>query len=153
MIRSVAVTPWNDTSSTRELIERKPDPAAIVSTRKVDEVGLTIVKFANGVLANCSTSYAYAGANRYRAMCEKGWLDFEPAISYRGLNLRVSPPGKGPETVKNPGTNQFAAEMDHFSQCVMNDKTPDTPGEEGLWDMRVIEAIYRSAREGKTVKL
>ena len=120
---------------------------------EVEESVTFQVKFANGVLANCSTSYAYSGANRYRAMCEKGWLDFEPAISYRGLNLRIQPPGKGVETVKNPGVNQFAAEMDHFAQCVMNDKTPDTPGEEGLWDMRVIEAIYQSAREGKTVKL
>lgn len=50
-IEATAVTPWNDTTSTRELIERKPDPAAITATRKVDEVGLTIVTFANGVEA------------------------------------------------------------------------------------------------------
>ena len=48
---ATAVTPWNDTTSTRELIERKPEPAAIAATRKVDEVGLTIVRFANGVEA------------------------------------------------------------------------------------------------------
>ena len=46
-----AVTPWNDTTTTRELVETKPEPAAVVSTRKVDDVGLTIVKFANGVEA------------------------------------------------------------------------------------------------------
>ena len=45
------VTPWNDTTSTRELLETRPEPAAVTSTRKVDEVGLTIVKFANGVEA------------------------------------------------------------------------------------------------------
>jgi zinc protease len=50
-IEATAVTPWNDTTSTRELIERKPEPAAVTATRKVDEVGLTIVKFANGVEA------------------------------------------------------------------------------------------------------
>ena len=48
---AVAVTPWKDTTVTRELLESKPDPAAVVSTRKVDEIGLTIVKFANGVEA------------------------------------------------------------------------------------------------------
>jgi zinc protease len=48
---AAAVTPWHDTTSTRELIERKPEPAAVVSTRKVDAVGLTIVRFANGVEA------------------------------------------------------------------------------------------------------
>ena len=32
---SAAVTPWNDTTSTRELIENKPEPAAVTSTRTV----------------------------------------------------------------------------------------------------------------------
>jgi zinc protease len=50
-VESTAVTAWNDTASTRDLIERKPEPAAIASTRTVDEVGLTIVRFANGVEA------------------------------------------------------------------------------------------------------
>src|SRR3954470_19168225 len=48
---ATAVTPWNDTTATRELLEKKPEPAAITATRKVDEVGLTIVTFANGVEA------------------------------------------------------------------------------------------------------
>jgi zinc protease len=46
---ATAVTPWKDTRTTRELVERKPDPVAIVSTRKVDPIGLTIAKLANGV--------------------------------------------------------------------------------------------------------
>ena len=50
-IESIDVTPWNDTTSTRELIEHTPEPAAVVSTKTVDEVGLTIVRFANGVEA------------------------------------------------------------------------------------------------------
>src|SRR5262245_30013065 len=48
---STAVTTWTDTTTTRELVEHKPEPAAIAATRKVDAVGLTIVKFANGVEA------------------------------------------------------------------------------------------------------
>src|SRR6266851_1680513 len=50
-VETTAVTAWNDTTSSRALIERTPEPAAIVATRKVDEVGLTIVRFANGVEA------------------------------------------------------------------------------------------------------
>jgi predicted dehydrogenase len=52
-----------------------------------------------------------------------------------------------------PAKNQFAAEMDHFSTCVLEDKPPHTPGEEGLQDQRIMEAIYQSAREGRPVKL
>jgi len=49
--------------------------------------------------------------------------------------------------------DHFAAEMDHLSDCVMTDKPPLTPGEEGLKDMRIIGAIYQAAAGGGTVKL
>jgi zinc protease len=48
---AAAVTPWKDTTAVHELVESKPEPAAITSRRTVDAVGLTIVKFANGVEA------------------------------------------------------------------------------------------------------
>jgi len=47
----VAVTPWNETTVTRDLVETKPAPAAITSRREEPEVGITIVRFANGVEA------------------------------------------------------------------------------------------------------
>jgi zinc protease len=48
---ATTVTAWKDTTSTRELADLKPAPAAIASRRSVDSVGLTIVRFANGVEA------------------------------------------------------------------------------------------------------
>ena len=47
----------------------------------------------------------------------------------------------------------FATEMDHFSLCVKEDRRPRTPGEEGLADLRVIEAIDEAAKTGKAVKV
>jgi predicted dehydrogenase len=49
--------------------------------------------------------------------------------------------------------NQFALELDHLSQCIMSNTTPYTLGEEGLQDQKIIEAIYRSAKEGKLIAL
>jgi predicted dehydrogenase len=49
--------------------------------------------------------------------------------------------------------NQFAAEIDHMAECVLADRRPRTPGEEGLQDHVVMEAIYESARTGRPVKL
>ncbi|HEX6961817.1 MAG TPA: Gfo/Idh/MocA family oxidoreductase [Lacipirellula sp.] len=43
--------------------------------------------------------------------------------------------------------------MEHFSECILNNKEPRTPGEEGLADMRVMAAIEESAASGKAVKL
>lgn len=45
--------------------------------------------------------------------------------------------------------NQFATELDHFAQCVRENREPYTPGEEGLQDMRLMQRIYESARNAR----
>ncbi len=47
--------------------------------------------------------------------------------------------------------NQFAAEMDHFSGCLLDGKDSRTPGEEGLAEVRAIAAIAEAWKRGKTV--
>ena len=48
---SVAVTPWNDATSTAELMPRDPEPAAIKDRRELPDLGVTVVRFSNGVEA------------------------------------------------------------------------------------------------------
>ena len=52
-----------------------------------------------------------------------------------------------------PVRDHFALEMDHMSSCVMEDKTPLTPGEEGLRDLAIMAGIYEAARTRSTVKI
>ena len=47
----------------------------------------------------------------------------------------------------------FAAQLDHLADSVASGREPIVSGEEGLRDLRVIEAIYRSAATGRTVML
>ncbi len=47
----VAVTPWSDTTTTRALVEKIPEPARVESRRELANVGVTVVRFANGVEA------------------------------------------------------------------------------------------------------
>jgi zinc protease len=47
----VAVTPWSDTTTTRALVEKIPEPARVESRREIANVGVTVVRFANGVEA------------------------------------------------------------------------------------------------------
>lgn len=49
--RRVAVTPWNDTMTARGLMERKPEPVAVISRQWIENVDVTVVGFANGVQA------------------------------------------------------------------------------------------------------
>jgi len=57
------------------------------------------------------------------------------------------------EQIDLPEVDHFASEMDHMSDCVMHDKQPLTPGEEGLRDLTIMQGIYEAARTGKTVKM
>jgi predicted dehydrogenase len=121
--------------------------------KEVEETMLFTLRFASGLLANCTSSYGF-GVNRYRVTCEKGMVESEPFLSYAGLRLFARMPGKREreEIVFDP-MDQFGSEMDFFAQCIREGKDPRTPGEEGLRDMRVITALYESAKTGKAVKV
>ena len=110
------------------------------------------LKFPSGALANCTSSYGYAGANRYRVIGDRGWLEMEPATGYGGLKLKIASRGRMEEPALEAGSH-FAREMEHFSACLQENKTPKAPGEEGLRDLKIIEALYKSARSGKSVRL
>lgn len=47
----------------------------------------------------------------------------------------------------------YAAQLDHFVDCVLNDKPPTPGGSQGQRAVAVLEAAYRSARSGESVPL
>ena len=81
-----------------------------------------------------------------------GWAELEPATSYGGLRMRAGTYAKVEERM-HPVVDHFAKEMDHLSQCVIDNTEPLTSGEEGLKDLTVMMAIYEAAKSGKTIKL
>jgi hypothetical protein len=61
--------------------------------------------------------------------------------------------GKKERTVRYAKRDQFAPELLYFSDCVLADRDPEPDGGEGLADVRVIRALYRSAKTGRPVRL
>jgi len=96
--------------------------------------------------------YGYAGQNKYRVIATRGWFELEPATSYTGLRIKIRR-NNATEDRDMPQRDHFALEMDQMSDCVMENKDPLTPGEEGLRDLKLMMAIYEAARTGKTVKV
>jgi glucose-fructose oxidoreductase len=47
----------------------------------------------------------------------------------------------------------FAAQLASFSSAILRDVAPEPSGLDGLTDVRIVEAIYRSARDGRPVTL
>lgn len=120
--------------------------------REVEDRMAFQVRFPSGVIANLSSSYSTSSVKRIQAFGEKGSLILDPATEYEGNKLTLQTE-KGRQEVKVKEQSQFAAEMDHFSQSVIDNREPKTPGEEGLRDIRIMQAIYRSAQEGRPVSL
>ncbi len=113
---------------------------------EVDETILWTMTMPSGVICSCSTSYAFNGINRFNAYAEKGDFGLEPAFSYDGIKGTTP---EGPIDANN--IDQFAAEMDAFAKCILDDKDSSVSGEEGLRDLLAVEAIYESIKTGRKV--
>jgi predicted dehydrogenase len=121
--------------------------------RTVEDRISFLLRFPSGIEATCVSSYSSAH-NAYRVVGTQGWIDMEPATPYEGHAMRIRKDGVvSPRVLPAPSKNQFAGQLDHLAECIMNGTTPIVPGEEGLADLRVIEAIYRSAAEGRTIAM
>jgi predicted dehydrogenase len=114
--------------------------------KEVEENVSWTMKFPSGIVASCNTTYGADMEGFYRVHGSKGWLEVDSAFVYEGLRLRGDFGGAHLDEL-NPARDpsQFQAEADHFSNCIQNGLEPQSPGEEGLRDMRYITEIYRSA--------
>lgn len=125
---------------------------------EVDETMLWTMHFPGGTVANCLTSYSIHESRRYRCYGDKGgWFGLDPAFPYQGLKMEASVVHDDLETKIQPALPEkqhFALELDHFAKtCVIDGKEAYTPGEEGLQDQRILEALYKSAKTRRPVKL
>jgi glucose-fructose oxidoreductase len=89
----------------------------------------------------------------YRIVGTKGDIHVDPAYEYaEGLGYTLTVDGK-PRRKTIGRRDQFAPQLIHFSDCILRDRTPEPSGEEGRQDIRIVEALYRSAATGKAVAI
>jgi glucose-fructose oxidoreductase len=108
--------------------------------------------FPSGAVAQLATSYDSAGINFAQVRGTDGALIMDPATSYAGQKMRIEGRGGRELTPGDPDV-QFARQLDHFANAIRDNSAIRTPGEMGLRDLRLIEAIYASAESGRTVNL
>lgn len=128
------------------------EPTAVVAKQSTDrpeiykEVDETMnfeLEFPGGVTAVCETSFGKS-MNTLRVTCSKGWYKLEPFQAYNGIN-GITSDGKA---LNAPIENEQATQMDDDALSIMNGTPMLVPGEEGLADIRVVEAVYRSVAQG-----
>lgn len=122
------------------------DPVKFAEVEESVEWEMT---FPGGLKTKGRTNYDRGDANNFLVTAEKGTFGLNPAYGYGGTRGTRS----DGQAISFPGVNQFALEMDDFAQCIMQKKPSKVSGEEGLRDLKIMEAIYQSARTGQPVKL
>jgi len=127
----------------------KADASVIDHDGRFNEVEENLswsMKFPSGIVASCNTTYGANMPGFYRIHGTRGMIHMEPAFGYEGLHLTARIQGEPPIDEPNPARDpsQFVLEGDHFAECIRQNKEPKTAGEEGLKDMKLMMAIYRS---------
>ncbi|MEG5262913.1 Gfo/Idh/MocA family oxidoreductase [Pseudomonas sp. JDS28PS106] len=121
----------------------------------VEETVQFTLRFPSHTLASCITSYGARDDKYQRLNLESAAVDMPNAFLYQGQRLSVierdADATRNGELTLQP-KNQFAQELDHMAQCVLKNQQPWTPGEEGVQDHKLMEAIYESARTGQPVR-
>ena len=115
---------------------------------EVDETMQFRLEFPGGAIAECETSFG-KNMNSLNVICKKGGYKLEPFQSYSGIKGETSDGIKLNAAIPN----QQAKQMDDDALAIINNKSVLVPGEEGLRDIRVVEAIYRSVKENNRVTI
>lgn len=121
--------------------------------REVDEMTTAWLEFPGNRLATFVCSFGAADISMYEVVGTKGHVRMDPAYEYVGeLQQNIVLNGKS-RSRRYGGGDQFASELLYFSDCILNDRNPEPSGLEGLIDVAIVEALYRSAKTGRPVSL
>jgi predicted dehydrogenase len=128
--------------------ETKTDPVKFAEG--VDETIQFQAGFPSGAIASCLSSYGMSNLDRFFLNGEKGFAEMQPSTGYGPIKGRTH---KGELT--QPHQAHQTIQMEEFASIILEGKKPIVPadGEEGLKDMKIIDAIYQAVKTGKRVKL
>ena len=147
-------------NAARNLFRAEPTQVSAVSINsgsstlaEIDETTASVLRFGDARIATFVTSFSASDVASYRIVGTKGDLHADPAYEYaEGLEYRLTVDGR--TTIKKTGKrDQFAPELLYFSDCILNDREPEPSGEEGMQDVRIVQALYHSAKTGKPIAL
>lgn len=116
--------------------------------KEVDETTEYVLEFENGLKGYGKTSVGDSG-NILKVTCENGHYELSPMQSYSGVQGSRS----DGVLLNKPIANQQAKQMDDDALALLEGRTMMIAGEEGLKDIRIIQAIIQSADTGKVVEI
>ncbi len=116
--------------------------------KEVEETMQFDLEFPGGATAKCETSFGRS-VNDLKVNFEKGSYKMSPFQAYSGIDGETSDGIRLNQQIPH----QQAKQMDDDALAIIKKTKPIVPGEEGLKDIRIVEAIYRSVKEKKRIAL
>jgi predicted dehydrogenase len=128
--------------------ETKTDPVKF--KEGIDETIQFQLGFPSGAVASCLSTYAMSHLDRFFLNGTKGFAEMQPSTGYGPIKGRTH---QGPLT--EPIVTHQTLQMDEMSGIILEGKEPLVPvdGEEGVKDLRIIDAIYQAVKSGDKIDL
>jgi predicted dehydrogenase len=121
--------------------------------KRIDESVSCSLKFPDGKLATFSISFGAFGSADFDLIGTRGRIRLEKAYEYSTTMALKIYEDRKVITKKYPKRDQFAPELLYFSDCIQKKKKPEPSGEEGLADIKIIEALLLSIDLGTPITL
>ena len=140
----------------------RAEPGSVMATsarrrqdrfRDATEAISCVLRFPGERLATFTCSFGAASSGALSLLGDDGDIQVENPYSFRGERvIRITRDGKQDEE-RFEETDQFGPQLVHLSDCILEDRQPEPSGREGLVDVAIIEALYRSIEEGRAVEI
>lgn len=111
------------------------------------------LRFPGDRLAQFTVSYETDSVGAYRIVGTAGDLLMAPGFTFGEALAGTLTRNGASEALRYPSVDQFGAEARYFSDCILQGRDPEPDGEEGLADLRVLEAVERALRTGQVQRL
>jgi glucose-fructose oxidoreductase len=121
--------------------------------KKVDEIVSCVMKFPEERLATFSVSFGAFSTADYDLIGTKGRIRLEKGYEYATTMTLKTYEDRKIISKKYPKRDQFSPELIYFSDCIQKKKRPEPSGEEGLADIKIIEALLLSIDLGAPITL
>jgi glucose-fructose oxidoreductase len=124
--------------------------------RETAEMTTAILRFPDERLAVFASSFGAEKTSEYSLVGTRGRLRLSPAYDYSvplAMELTTGDGKPKSQRKKFARHDQFGAELEYFSDCILRDRQPEPSGIEGLADIRIVQAILKSAWTRKPVRL
>ncbi len=121
---------------------------------KIDMTDNILLEFPQGQTALLSCSFETQFQNQYDVVGSKGKISllraFIPKLNNGIIEIYQEDKVK---TITIPAINQYTLMVEHFDECILENKLPRFPADDALYNMRTINAAQESSKTGKVVKL